>query len=138
MSRIRSQKGPITLYAATDTFQVVQRAEAARMHAETGAELDGLLDQIYTSARHQGFQSAELFQYHGSWFLRYVGNDSYSVFGTWYAFKNLPATEAIRAARAWYERSPSKHTVYVSNYSADEAYGLACSLASVRRSQAVA
>jgi hypothetical protein len=138
VSFIRSQKGPVTLYAATDTFQVTQRAAAERIARESGQHIDTLIDQIYRSARHQGFQSATLYQNGGRWFLRYVGNDSYSVFGSWYAFKNLPATEAVRAARAWYEQSPSKHTVYVSNDSADEAYGLACSIAAARRSQAVA
>lgn len=126
-----------TLYAATDNFQATQRAAAERIARESGARLDDLIDQVYRAARHQGFQSAQLYENGGRWFLRYVGTDSYSIFGTWYAFKNLTPTEAIRAARAWYEQSPSKHTVYVSRYCADEAYGLACSIAA-RRSQAVA
>lgn len=113
----------IALYAATDNFQAEQRAAAERIARESGAHIDALIDH---SARHQGFQSAELFERQGRWFLR-----------TWYAFKNLSPTEAIRAARAWYEQSPSKHTVYVSDASADEAYGLAVSLGA-RRSQAVA
>lgn len=132
-----AQKGPIALYAATDTFQVTQRAAAERIARQSGQHIDTLIDQIYRAARRQGFQSAELFERGGVWFLRYSGNDSYSIFGTWYVFKHLSPTEAIRAARAWYEQSPSKHTVYVSRESADEAYGLAVSLGA-RRSQAVA